>query len=69
MVEVLGVWSREGGDVSRGIHAGYMRDTFMRYMYLQRFEDTWRIYMRDTLGIHNEMYVSQIVSREVRICK
>jgi hypothetical protein len=25
--------------------------------------------MRDTLGIHNEMYVSQIVSREVRICK
>jgi hypothetical protein len=32
----------------------YMRDTcgiHMRYMYLQRFEDTWRIhagYMRDT---------------------
>ena len=36
------------------LHVGYMRDTcgiHMRYMYLQRFEDTWRIhagYMRDT---------------------
>jgi len=36
------------------LHVGYMRDTcgiHMRYMYLQRFEDTLRIhagYMRDT---------------------
>jgi len=36
------------------VHVGYMRDTcgiHMRYVYLQRFEDTWRIhaeYMRDT---------------------
>jgi hypothetical protein len=57
---------------------GYMRDTcgiHMRYMYLQRFEDTLRIhagYMRDTVMRYmydvSQLYPERYVSANVSCC-